>query len=269
MIRRLSAHASRYLARVFLLVVPISLSPSAGSRAPAMLEPEPPQVDTSACSVGYAYGGRLQNGFEMPLEGKHHRFTWNVRKKGSNFGTPEMVSLLARAARVVGTAVSGPPLVLGRISKKNGGKMRPHKSHQAGRDVDILFYAIDPEGRRKRAVGFYEFDEAGRCLHKRCKGWKFDVQRNWWLVRTMLWSKRPQVQYIFVSKGVKRLMLNYARKRQEHPEILRRAKRVLVQPGNSSPHADHFHVRIYCSAKDKRAGCKDAGPRWDWIRRGA
>jgi hypothetical protein len=28
-------------------------------------------------------------------------------------------------------------------------------------------------------------------------------------------------------------------------------------------------VRIYCSKRDRGAGCKDAGPRWDWIVRRA
>jgi len=225
----------------------------------------PPTADTRCGASGRAWDGRLNCGKAMPLKGENHQFSWVARKKGSNFGTPEMIDLLARAANTVGSAVDGPPLVLGSISVRHGGKLGRHKSHQAGRDVDILFYAIDPSGKRRRSVGFYEFDGEGRCLHRRCKGWRFDVQRNWWLVRTMLWSKRPEVQYIFVSKPLEKLMLNYAKSRQEHPEILRRAAKVLTEPGNSSPHADHFHVRIYCSGRDFAAGCRDRGPRWDWI----
>ncbi|MFT5433593.1 MAG: penicillin-insensitive murein endopeptidase, partial [Myxococcota bacterium] len=207
----------------------------------------------------------LKCGRAMPIKGKHHRFSWTAKKKGSNYGTPDMIRLLERSANTVGSAVDGPPLVLGSISVRHGGKLGRHKSHQGGRDVDILFYAVSPDGKRKRSVGFYDFDGAGRCTAKRCKGWTFDVQRNWWLVRTMVWSKRPEIQYIFVSKPLEKLMLNYARKRKEHPEILRRAAKVMAEPGNSSPHADHFHVRIYCSKKDKAAGCRDSGPRWDWV----
>ena len=220
----------------------------------------------AGCSVGKAWSGSLRCATQMPLVGKHHKFSWVAKKKGSNFGTPAMVELLERSAATVDGAVEGPPLILGSISVRHGGKMGPHKSHQTGRDVDILFYVRDPKGRRRQAVGFYEFDGAGRCQHRRCKGWRFDVQRNWWLVRTMVWSQRPQVQYIFVSNPLRKLMLDYAVKRNEHPEIIRRAKKVLAEPGNSSPHADHFHVRIYCSSADKKAGCRDGGPRWDWLR---
>ncbi len=217
-------------------------------------------------SKGRAAGGSLVGGVEMEARGKHHSFTANTRRKRSHYGTRQMVRLLKRAAATVDWAVGGPPMILGSISKQHGGKMGPHKSHQSGRDVDILFYMMAPDGRRKRARGFYDFDGQGRCLSKNCKGWSFDVQRNWWLVRTLLWSRRPQIQYIFVSNGLRNLMMGYARSRNEHPEILKRARRVLVQPGNSSPHADHFHVRIYCTNADRRGGCVDTGPRWAWVR---
>ncbi|MFT7622623.1 MAG: penicillin-insensitive murein endopeptidase [Myxococcota bacterium] len=225
-----------------------------------------PPAPMGGGSVGKAFDGRLQNGIEMPVEGRHHRFTGVAQKKKSHYGTLEMVQLLQRAAATVSYFVDGPPMVLGSISKKHGGKMNPHKSHQAGRDVDILFYVVDAEGRRRRARGFFDFDKKGRCTHRACVGWTFDVQRNWWLIRTLVWSQRPQIQYVFVSRGLRALMLSYAEKRGEHPEILARARKVLVQPGNSSPHADHFHVRIYCSRRDKVAGCVDNGPRWQWTR---
>jgi penicillin-insensitive murein endopeptidase len=143
--------------------------------------------------------------------------------------------------------------------------MHPHKSHQSGRDVDILFYTLDSDGKAQKARGFYDYDAQGRCTHKRCKGWSFDVPRNWELVRTLVWSVKPHLQYAFVSQGLKRLMLKYAADNDEHPEIIRRAKRVLVQPSDSSPHADHFHVRIYCTQDEKKAGCMLTGPVHDWV----
>ena len=221
---------------------------------------------TPSTSVGAPWRGKLHDGVAMPLKGKHHRFTGVVERKKSNYGTAAMVALLSRAARTVGTWVEGPPMVLGSISRHCGGKMKPHKSHQSGRDVDILFYVINKRGERRRARGFYAFDGRGACRSRHCSGWRFDVQRNWWLVRTLLWSKRPKVQFIFVSTPLRRHMLAYARKRGELPEILRRARKVLIQPGNSSPHADHFHVRIYCSPNEKKRGCLDRAPIWDWVR---
>jgi len=216
-------------------------------------------------SAGSVNRGQLQQGVPLSLDGEHHRFTSTVRRKGSNYGTQEMIALLRRSMKTVG--VEGAPTILGSISRCDGGHMRPHKSHQSGRDVDILFYVKDRKGTRKASRGFVRFDGNGRCVQssRQCAGMRFDVQRNWWLVRTLVWSKDPQVQFIFVADPLKELMLKYAKKRGEHTDILRRARTVLRQPGDSSPHADHFHVRIYCSPGDRSHGCVDKGPRWSWI----
>jgi hypothetical protein len=41
----------------------------------------------------------------------------------------------------------------------------------------------------------------------------------------------------------------------------------LHQPGDSAPHDDHLHLRIYCSQNDRPLGCVDRGPvRW-WKKR--
>ena len=38
-----------------------------------------------------------------------------------------------------------------------------------------------------------------------------------------------------------------------------------MRPKNSSPHANHFHVRIFCNQGDLQYGCKDMGPEWEWV----
>ena len=34
------------------------------------------------------------------------------------------------------------------------------------------------------------------------------------------------------------------------------------QPSDSSPHDDHFHVRLYCAPDDLPYGCADRPPIW-------
>ncbi len=230
-------------------------------------ERTPPAKLQVGTSVGQPWSGRLDTGIAMPTEGRHHRFTSTTKKRGANFGSQALVALLLRAAGTVDHYVQSPPLVLGDLSRCGGGKLGGHKSHQAGRDVDILFYVEDTQTQvRRAAVGFYDFDAEGRCTKPACRRLRFALRENWWLVRTMLWSKRPFVQYIFVADWLKARLLAYAEKRGEHPEILRRARKVLAQPRNSSPHADHFHVRIYCTPEERARGCSDGGPRWDWVK---
>jgi penicillin-insensitive murein endopeptidase len=91
----------------------------------------------------------------------------------------------------------------------------------------------------------------------------FDTERNWHLVRTLLEDSYADVQFLFISRPLRQMLLDYARAMAEPQEIIERAEAMLVQPGDSAPHDDHLHVRIYCSASDRVLGCYDRGPlRW-------
>jgi penicillin-insensitive murein endopeptidase len=43
------------------------------------------------------------------------------------------------------------------------------------------------------------------------------------------------------------------------------AETVLLQPGDSTPHADHIHLRIACSPEEAVTGCEGGGPLWEWL----
>ena len=70
---------------------------------------------------------------------------------------------------------------------------------------------------------------------------------------------------MFISNPLKDLLLQYAERRGEHPEILRRARLILRQPSDSAAHDDHMHVRTFCSSTDLKSGCVDGGTRWRWV----
>jgi hypothetical protein len=46
---------------------------------------------------------------------------------------------------------------------------------------------------------------------------------------------------------------------------MKRARVTLRQPGDSSPHADHFHIRFYCGLEERLRGCVDTGERHAWV----
>jgi len=217
-------------------------------------------------SVGTAQTGKLINGFELPESNAWINFYRKVSHRGSNYATLEMAALLTRASRVVHKAVGGTLLTIGDCSDHDGGDLRGHNSHNSGRDVDILFYVKNKRGKSIKATGFHKFDKSGWTRRGK-KGQQFDVSRNWWLVRTLLISDAPSVQYIFVADHLKKMMLSYAKKHGEAKEIMRRARSILVQPRDALPHDDHFHVRIYCSDEDRINGCLDTGPLWSWVKR--
>jgi penicillin-insensitive murein endopeptidase len=58
-------------------------------------------------------------------------------------------------------------------------------------------------------------------------------------------------------------LLDHARAIGEPDDLIIQAGFVLHQPGDSAPHDDHFHLRIYCAPTDRTAGCRDRGAlRW-------
>lgn len=232
--------------------------------AAALLLALPTNGGADSVSKGSPQAGGLVNAFELPLNGAHHEFYGPVAKRGTHFATLEMAALIARVGRVVERAAPGAPLLIGDCSLESGGEVARHVSHESGRDADLLFYVRDADGHSVPSPGFMRFSGRGRCKSRGCDV-VFDDLRNWWVVRTLLMSEQPAVQYIFVSGPIKRRLIDYARSRQESAEIVRRARRVMMVPKDSSAHDDHFHVRIYCSESDRRAGCRDKGRRWPWL----
>jgi hypothetical protein len=84
-------------------------------------------------------------------------------------------------------------------------------------------------------------------------------------VESLLKNRKIQVQYLFVADWIKTLLIDYAIRAGADPELIRRGEHVLTQPGDSSPHAEHFHLRLYCDLNDRLYGCHDGGKRHPWI----
>src|SRR5690606_38588314 len=91
-------------------------------------------VQKGSVSVGKPNKGKIVNSLARPGNNKHY----TIRKPDEPFGsTHALYNLqLAVAQWRQATGFTG-SLLIGAISKKGGGRLRPHSSHQSGRDVDI------------------------------------------------------------------------------------------------------------------------------------
>lgn len=188
--------------------------------------------------------------------------------EATRFGTPALVSALERALGDVYQAFPGTsPTRVGDLSSPRGGRHVRHRSHRTGRDVDIVFYLTDAMGRSVSPRGWLAFSRFGHAFEEGTgHTYFFDDARNWQLVRALLLDPEANVQWIFVSRGVKTRLLEYALHHEASPDALVRAAYVLQQPERAAPHDDHFHVRVYCTPSDRASGCRDVGPRWPWLR---
>ncbi|MFO0557122.1 MAG: penicillin-insensitive murein endopeptidase [Polyangiales bacterium] len=176
-------------------------------------------------------------------------------------------AVLESASRVARLAPGGTELVAGDFSAPWGGRIDRHRSHRNGRDVDILYFALDrTTGRPTRAPGFVRYDREGNPRDRDATV-RMDLERNWLLVESLVRDERFGVAYVFCAEWIKQALLRWARSHDRDPRWIERASRVMHQPGDAAPHDDHFHVRVLCSTEDRLRGCVDGGPRGWWLDR--
>jgi penicillin-insensitive murein endopeptidase len=216
-------------------------------------------------AVGAPGAGVQTDGVELPVSGPGFvRF----RPQGANhFGRPRLVSALTRiAAELALESRDAPPLVIGDLSARHGGKIDGHQSHRTGRDVDILFHFVTPAGARVTAPGFVHVDTDGLArVHDTGSVLRFDVEHEWRLVRALVDAPEIGVQFMFVSRTIEALLVEYALARGEPLERVLRAQSVMLEPGDSMSHDDHVHLRIACTVEEMERGCVGGGPYWEWL----
>jgi penicillin-insensitive murein endopeptidase len=215
-------------------------------------------------SVGVPHNGVLTAGVELPVKGEGFV---RYRPKGAHYwGNPRLVALVTEAAkRVKDELPDGAPVLVGDISARHGGQIPGHRSHRTGRDVDLVYYAATPSGAPIPSPGFVRYGSDGLAQVKDERYVRLDVERQWLLVKALLTSDKAQVQWLFVSRHVEALLIDYARAKGEDLQLVWRAETMLLEPADSSPHDDHLHLRIACSAEEELTGCEGGGPRWEWL----
>lgn len=177
-------------------------------------------------SFGSPSGGALRGAVRMP-DGEH----WELVDPNHAWGTTETVEYLKTAILRVQRELPGShKLYIGHISAKNGGHLRPHISHQSGRDVDISYYYTGKGSWYARA-------HAGNL----------DRPRTWAFVKALL--AETDVEMLLIDHSIQRLLREYALAQGEDPEWLetlfvgRGAQRAVIlhAPG----HATHLHIRFF------------------------
>lgn len=191
-------------------------------------------------SLGPATDGALENGCKMPGSGPG----W-VQVNRNAWGTDQVVALLQMAAGQLARQYPGSVLVVGALSAETGGFLRPHKSHQSGRDVDLGYLHLTPGPRR-----FQKTDSGS-----------LDGERTWALIETLLYT--GQVAMIFMDYELQASLyqdlLAVGWSEDELAPIFQypappHTPRGIIR--HSAGHADHFHVRFRCAEGD-RPDCAD------------
>jgi len=168
-------------------------------------------------------------------------------KRGSRtaaYGHPALVLMLERSAKQMARQAPGSVLLVGDLSKKHGGPIAGHRSHESGRDADVGFFVLDRHNRPRLLDKFVRFDADGKAPVD--GGLVFDDYRNWLLVQLWLKDHRATIQYVFVATHLRRRLLKFAASHRAFARYADQAAALLRQPANAQDHSDHFHVRIHC-----------------------
>jgi penicillin-insensitive murein endopeptidase len=227
---------------------------------------------TRTTSVGAPTGGRLEGGVAFPERGPGYERDPGRPNTDGFWGTEELVLAVTRAAAEVARELPGGTLRISDASLPAGGRMSHHHSHRAGRDVDLPFHLIDLQGRPVPSrevviepdgtgVDFGDLLDPADDVPVR-----LDVARTWGLVRALVGDEGAAVQRFFVAEHVRTLLLAEAARTGTHAATIERAGDVMCEP-RSTPHDDHLHLRLFCSAEDLARGCVDATPLYPWRRR--
>ncbi|HBD10338.1 MAG TPA: hypothetical protein DCZ69_18980 [Syntrophobacteraceae bacterium] len=182
-------------------------------------------------SIGQPYRGHLVNG--VPFPAQFHGYY--VREDSKSYGTPELIgAVLDAIEKVQAKYPNTADLFVGDISGPQGGRLRHHRSHENGRDIDLGMYAKDNSPLR----GF-------ACMSED----NLDAAKTWELVENLLRSRR--VQYIFLDNSVQRLLYQFALSQGTDRAFLdqlfgvagNQNARTVIQ--HMRGHRDHIHVRFY------------------------
>lgn len=244
-------------ARIFLaLAIALEIS-QIGCTLPSPLAPE------LTGSIGMTHRGMLENGQEIPAKGEGYVF---LRDNGRHYATERFAAAIERAAKSVEEQRPGGTLVIGDVSAKHGGALLPHLSHRSGRDADLILYAETLEGVPVPAPGFVHYGADGLAWdEKNHRFLRFDVEREWLLVKALLEDPRARIQWMFANHVIEARLIEWARARGEPDETVWRAEQVMLEPHPGGPHDDHLHVRTACAADEIETGCVPYGPERPWL----
>ncbi|NUO50089.1 MAG: hypothetical protein HOV80_14635 [Polyangiaceae bacterium] len=173
-----------------------------------------------SASIGSPTRGRLFGGVELVAND-------GIAPEGDHpWGTETAVRSIERAVREVQRCFPATQkLHVGDISRKQGGWLRPHRSHQSGLDADIGYYYLD---------GPAWFQPATKDT--------LDRPRTWALIRALV--EGGSVEMIFIDRSVQKLLREHVDAEDPSGASLFATNPLEGVIRHAPGHGAHFHVRF-------------------------
>lgn len=194
--------------------------------------------DPPSLSVGRPDDGELVHGIVIPA---HPGYV--VREPARAYVARHVAELLARGFdAVLALDERAPRVQIRDASLPSGGRIRAHRSHQSGRDVDLVYY-------QRRCP-------SGVCSRRWLRPEQLDARLQWALLEP--WLREGSVEYVFVDHSLQEPLWRAARdagaSRQELARWFQWPRAPHVRTGiirHVPRHAEHLHVRFACAPADE------------------
>lgn len=189
-------------------------------------------------SIGRPDDGELVHGIVIPA---HPGYV--VRTPERAYVARHVADLIARGFdAVLALDESAPRVQIRDASLPSGGRIRAHRSHQSGRDVDLVYY-------QRRCP-------SGTCNRRWMRPDMLDARLQWALLET--WLREGAVEYVFVDHDLQEPLWRAAREagatREELARWFQWPRAPHVRSGvirHVPRHDEHLHVRFRCAASDE------------------
>ncbi len=222
--------------------VAVWINPKPYARRSEAIEFPTFEIRSDALSVGAPNDGKLKDGVQVPDSPLYVRRYPNIMWGSSH----TIETLLKAVARFRQDLTFDHELVIADVSRRRGGKFPPHKSHQAGRDIDIWMPTLK---------GVYKQKYLGdRTRDRKPRPNEVDWYATWGLVRALI--ETEQVIKIFLDYPLQEKLYKAAKEMGATEAELAKIQwpRGKGAGGSivahSAGHVGHIHVRFKCSRSD-------------------
>ncbi|MCB9731154.1 MAG: penicillin-insensitive murein endopeptidase [Deltaproteobacteria bacterium] len=221
----------RALSAIALAFTALALAPAAAARGPGPAKKAARASTAQSASVGEVSRGKLVDPVALAASR-----TIKVNK-GANFGTAELVTAIeAAVAHVHDRFPKTCAVKVGDLSRKTGGFLSGHRSHQSGRDADIGFWMADGRAR-------------GRFQKATAK--TIDAARTWAFLESLL--EGGDLEYAFIDWKLQKPLYEYARdvakvspaklaRWFQYPRPARQREGIIR---HYPKHDNHLHIRVH------------------------
>jgi hypothetical protein len=194
-------------------------------------------------SVDYAGAGSISEPGGVPMVDGPGRILKATPWK--TFATAETVAALDQALRRWAKRPGAQKVLVGNMSQRGGGRLKPHSTHQSGRDVDLGY--------------IQRWDGKEELNWRKMNAKNLDAGETWALLQTLV--STGAVEVVFIDRGLQKLLFEHARAQGVSEEALEPWLEYPRRTGAGAPmiqhvagHDDHIHVRIACPPSQAR--CK-------------